>query len=200
MSLRPLLIVVSAPSGGGKTTLCDRLMSSYDWIRYSVSCTTRLPRGKEVNGVDYEFVTADAFEQYVRDDDFLEHADVHGFKYGTRRLPVLETLESGFSILMDIDVQGAAQIREALQREGGLLQKAFLDIFIEPPSLEILRQRLSDRDEDAPDVIQKRLVNAAEEMKHAHLYTHRVVNTDLDESFAHFENVVLNEAHDSSRE
>ena len=188
--MKPLLIIVSAPSGAGKTTLCERLLAACDWIQYSVSCTTRQPRGREVNGVNYEFVEPEQFAAYVEEDDFLEHAVVHGFQYGTRRSPVLAALQQGKSILMDIDVQGAAQIRSAARREGGLLGDAFTDVFIEPPSLEVMRERLSGRGEDAPDVIEKRMTNAIEEMRSADDYTLRIINGDIDEAAATFERLV----------
>jgi guanylate kinase len=188
--MKPLLIIVSAPSGAGKTTLCERLLAACDWIQYSVSCTTRQPRGREVNGVNYEFVDSAQFASYVEQDDFLEHAVVHGFQYGTRRSPVLAALQQGKSILMDIDVQGAAQIRDAARREGGLLGDAFIDVFIEPPSLEVLRERLSGRGEDAPEVIEKRMTNAIEEMQSAEDYAHHIVNANIDDAAAAFERLV----------
>ncbi|MDA1043985.1 MAG: guanylate kinase [Verrucomicrobia bacterium] len=192
--MRPLLIVVSAPSGAGKTSICDRLLKEFDWIQYSVSCTTRPPRGREVNGVNYEFVTPDRFNEYKARGDFLEHAEVHGYQYGTRRTPVIQALESGKSVLMDIDVQGAAQIREAAKSGASIIRNAYVDIFIEPPSLDVLQERLSARGEDAPEIIAKRLQNAIEELRHSASYTHHVVNNNFDDAFADFRQIVLMQA------
>ena len=135
---RPLLIVVSAPSGGGKSTLCDRLLASRHDMVYSVSCTTRPPRGREVDGLHYRFLSESEFERRVAAGDFLEHAVVHGARYGTLRHTVEEALRTGRSVLMDIDVQGAAQIRSALAARSvdDPLRSALVDIFIAPPSLE----------------------------------------------------------------
>jgi len=186
---RPLLIVVSAPSGAGKTTLCERLLAERDDIVYSVSCTTRPSRGAERDGEDYFFISEAAFLERVAGDEFLEHAVVHGYHYGTLRKTVSDALASGRSVLMDIDVQGAAQIREAVARapEGDVLREAFLDIFIEPPSLDDLRCRLEGRGEDAADVIERRLENAAREMAGREDYRYRIVNDDLDRAYADLE-------------
>jgi guanylate kinase len=177
---------VSAPSGAGKTTLCRRLLAERPDIAYSVSCTTRKPRGSEVDGVAYRFVTEPEFEHHVQAGDFLEHAVVHDHRYGTLRRAVVEALAAGRSVLMDIDVQGAAQIRKAIMESpaGGPLRRGFVDIFIEPPSPEELRARLSGRHENSAQEMDRRLRNAAEEMRHAPEYMHRVVNGDLAAAYA----------------
>ena len=177
----PLLIVVSAPSGAGKTTLCDRLLAERSDIVYSVSCTTRPPRGREVDGQDYFFLTEEDFARRIQRGELLEHAVVHGYAYGTPRERVVETLASGRSVLMDIDVQGARQIRECVRQAAAddPLRAAFVDIFIEPPSLEALRQRLERRGEDSPAVIARRLRNAEDELRQRNEYRYRVVNGDL---------------------
>jgi len=179
--LKPLLIVVSAPSGAGKTTLCDRLLLDYPEITYSVSCTTREPRGEEEDGVDYYFLTAAEFARRAAARDFLEHAQVHGFHYGTLKDPVYEAFAEGQSVLMDIDVAGAAQVREHV---AGLppddpMRRGFVDIFIMPPSMEALEARLHGRGEDDEAVIATRLRNAAQEMACANAFRYRVVNDDL---------------------
>jgi guanylate kinase len=183
--LKPLLIVISAPSGGGKTTLCDRLLQDYPEIVYSVSCTTRRPRGSEEDGVDYHFMTAERFERHLRAHRFLEHAEVHGQRYGTLEQPVREALAEGLCVLMDIDVAGAAQVRAkvaALPAEDPL-QGALLDIFVAPPSLEVLRERIEGRGEDTPQEIERRMRNAAKELERAGEFRYRLVNEDLDVTY-----------------
>lgn len=179
--MKPLLIVVSAPSGAGKTTLCDRLLLDYPEITYSVSCTTREPRGEEEDGVDYYFLTAAEFARRVASGDFMEHAAVHGFRYGTLKSPVYEAFAEGQSVLMDIDVAGAEQVRSYvadLPPEDPMRQ-GFVDIFIMPPSMEVLEARLYGRGEDDEATIATRLRNATHEMTCAGDFRYRVVNDDL---------------------
>lgn len=178
---KPLLIVISAPSGAGKSTLCDWLLAANPRIAYSVSCTTRAPRGGEVDGVHYHFLTPDAFEQRVQAGAFLEHAQVHGNRYGTLVQTVRQAMQQEKSLLMDIDVQGARQVRAALASlpPTDLMVRGFVDIFIHPPSLEELRRRLEGRGEDAAAVIERRLANAAAELADAGLYRYQLVNDDL---------------------
>jgi guanylate kinase len=193
---RALLIVVSAPSGGGKTTLCDMLRKEIPSIEYSISCTTRKPRGNEVDGEDYHFLSEKEFDARVALGDFLEHAVVHGYKYGTLRAAVAGALENGRSVLMDIDVQGARQIRDRVRAApaGDILKKGFVDIFIAPPSLEALRQRLVKRAEDKPEVIERRLHNAEVEMRSAGEYRYQVVNDVLEKAYAGFRELIRKEA------
>jgi guanylate kinase len=181
MLLKPLLIVVSAPSGAGKTTLCDRLLLDYPEITYSVSCTTREPRGEEEDGIDYFFLTPAEFARRAAAGDFLEHAQVHGFHYGTLKAPVYEAFAEGQSVLMDIDVAGAAQVREHVARlpPDDPMRQGFVDIFVMPPSLEALESRLYGRGEDSEAVIATRLRNAAQEMACAGEFRYRVVNDEL---------------------
>jgi guanylate kinase len=180
---RPLLIVVSAPSGAGKTTLCDRLLAERSSMVYSISCTTRTPRGDEVDGRDYHFLSVPEFERRVVAGEFIEHAMVHGNRYGTLRQTVLESLSAGKDVLMDIDVQGAALIRAAAQGGEGLLKKGYVDIFIAPPSLEALRLRLTARNEDTPEVIERRVKNAVAEMARWREYQYLVINDKLDKAY-----------------
>jgi len=179
--LKPLLIILSAPSGAGKTTLCDALLERYPEITYSISCTTREPRGAEEDGVDYFFLSKKEFEEKINGDAFLEHATVHGSLYGTLKAPVYEAFKEGCSVLMDIDVNGAAQVREAVAKlpPSDPIRNGFLDIFIMPPDMETLRLRLESRGEDAPSVIERRLENARAEMEESHAYRHRITNDDL---------------------
>lgn len=192
---KPLLIVVSAPSGAGKTTLCERLLCEHTDIIYSVSCTTRSPRGQEEEGMHYFFMADEAFRQHVDAGAFLEHADVHGCRYGTLKSTVFETLDAGNSILMDLDIQGAAQIRKVAQGlpQGSAMKEGFVDIFIEPPSLDALRDRLVRRGEDSEDSIQCRIRNAELEMRHRNAYRHRIINRDVDEAYDEFQAIIVNE-------
>jgi len=192
---RPLLITVSDPSGAGKTTLCERLLAGAERIVYSVSCTTRAPRGDEVDGRDYVFLTDAQFEAYVRRGRFLEHAVVHGHRYGTLADTVRDAMHAGRHVLLDIDVQGAGQIREKLDGlpEDDLLKAGFVDIFIAPPSMEDLRRRLESRGEDAPETIERRLANAEKEMARAGEYRYRIVNDKLEDAYRRLREIVRHE-------
>ena len=187
---RALLIVVSAPSGAGKTTLCNRLLAEHESMTRSISCTTRAPRGTEVDGKDYHFLTPAEFNRRVADGLFLEHAVVHGNQYGTLRGNVESALKAGKDVLLVIDVQGASAVRRAAQALGGVLGRAYVDIFISPPSIETLRERLQKRGEDAPDVIERRLENARGEMERGSEYQHRVVNDDLARAYAELHAII----------
>lgn len=190
---RPLLLVVSAPSGAGKTTLCDRLLADNPSMVYSISCTTRAPRGDERDGREYHFLSTDEFERRVARGEFIEHAVVHGNRYGTLRQTVEEALADGKDVLMDIDVQGAASIRKAAQGGAGLLKNGYIDVFIAPPSLEALESRLTGRGEDAPEVIEQRLKNARVEMAQWRDYQYLVINDQLDQAYAELRAVVMAE-------
>lgn len=194
---RPLLIIISAPSGTGKTTLCDRLVAEFPSMRYSVSCTTRKPREGELDGVDYYFLSNDSFEKKIADGEFIEYANVHGHWYGTLRSSVLEALGRGLDVLMDIDVQGAHQIRELLQREDidPMLKRGYVDVFIAPPSLKILRTRLRGRGKDSEDVIERRMQQAEEEIAHWSRYDYTIINDRLDASHDALRSVIIAEHH-----
>ena len=190
---RPLLIVVSAPSGAGKTTLCDRLREARPETIYSVSCTTRAPRGDEVDGRNYHFLSSVDFERRVAAGEFLEHAVVHGHLYGTLRQTVVDSLTAGRDVLMDIDVQGAAAIRRAAWEGEGILKQSYVDVFIAPPSIEVLSERLHRRSEDAPDVIARRLKNAVAEMARWREYRYLVINDDLKRAYTELSAIVTAE-------
>jgi len=179
--MKPLFIVISAPSGAGKTTLCDMLLQSFPELCYSVSCTTREPRLNEEDGIDYHFHPEESFERMIRENSFLEYAKVHGNFYGTFKEPVYDVLKHKQSMLLDIDVAGAEQVRDYINElpDDDPLKLGFLDIFISPPSLEELQDRLEGRATDTSDVIAKRLENAEEEMQRAGEYMYQVVNDDL---------------------
>ncbi|MFH0908656.1 MAG: guanylate kinase [bacterium] len=197
MPRRPLLLVVSAPSGAGKTTLCDRLLAEFDGIHYSVSCTTRAPREGDVDGRDYFFISEAEFRAKVAAGEFLEHADVHGAMYGTLRRFITDGFAAGKDVLMDIDVQGAAQIREQVRaaRDGDPLKQAYVDIFIAPPSIDVLRKRLQSRGKDSDAVIERRVKQAELELSHWAEYQYLIVNDRLDVSYDTLRSVVLAERH-----
>jgi guanylate kinase len=183
--MKPLFIVMSAPSGAGKTTLCDLLLQSYPEICYSVSCTTREPRLNEEDGVDYHFLSVEAFKKMIEEELFLEYARVHDNYYGTLKAPVYEVLREGQCMLLDIDVAGAEQVRNhvAALPEGDPMRRGYIDIFIEPPSLDELVARLEHRGTDSQAVIDKRVRNAKREMERANEYMYQVTNDDLQTAF-----------------
>jgi len=197
-----LLVVMSGPSGTGKTTLCDRLVEEFADMSYSVSCTTRTPRDGEIDGEDYHFLDADRFNRQVAAGDFLEYAEVFGCMYGTLRRTVFDALDAGRDVLMDIDVQGAEQIRRHV--EGApvedRLRQAFVDIFIAPPSYQVLEDRLRGRGKDARDTIERRLRMAEEEMSRSKDYRYLVVNDTLDTSYEILRSIIVAEHHRVRRE
>jgi guanylate kinase len=169
-ALPPLLLLISAPSGAGKTTLCDNLLRSCSTLRRAVTCTTRAPRGPEQDGVDYHFLDAATFERRVARGDFLEQATVYGHRYGTLRSEVMDKLHGGFDVLLNVDVQGAASVR-AVAAQDPALGAALITLFLTPPSLAILEQRLHHRATDSEEVIRGRLAVArteAAEWRHFH--------------------------------
>lgn len=161
--VNPLLVVISAPSGGGKTTLCHQLLAADPGLARAVTCTTRPPREGERDGVDYYFLDAASFLKRVQAGNFLEHATVHGNSYGTLKSEVLGMLRQGKDVLLNIDVQGAATIRQRAQ-EDAELKKALVSIFLAPPGIAVLEERLRRRGTDSPSVIQKRLSAARKEI------------------------------------
>ena len=181
MKTKPLFLVLSAPSGCGKSTLIDMILQEYCDIVYSISCTTRAPRGEEEDGLDYHFKTKERFEELIGEGAFIEYAKVHGNYYGTLKQPIEEVLAEGNSMILDIDVQGAAKVRDYVRKLPNTdpLKIGYVDIFINPPSMEELRARLEGRGTDSPEVIEKRLLNAEGEMARAGEYMYRVTNDDL---------------------
>jgi guanylate kinase len=189
------MIVVSAPSGAGKSTLCNRLVEEFAQVSYSVSCTTRAPRGDEKDGVHYYFLSKKEFKERIKNGEFLEYAKVHGNFYGTLEDTVLYAMDEGNHVLLDIDVQGAGQIRETLARLDPRhpIRRGFTDIFISPPSMEELEKRLRGRGTDEEAVISERLENAKKEMERAPEYTFQIINDDLDTAYAELEKIILSE-------
>lgn len=166
-----MLIVVSSPSGGGKGTLIDRVLKTVPGVSYSVSYTTRAPRGTEQNGREYFFTSKDEFEEMVRRGEFLEWATVYGYLYGTNQLQVERELGAGKDIILEIDVQGAASIRARIADA--------VSIFIVPPSFELLRQRLLARGTDSPEDLEKRLRGAPAEVEQQVNFQYVILNDDI---------------------
>lgn len=158
----PLMFLISAPSGAGKTTLCDNLLRSNPTMRRAVTCTTRAPREGEQDGVDYYFLNPATFLRRVESGHFLEHATVYGNSYGTLKSEVAEKLDAGLDVLINVDVQGAASIRKLAGEEEALREK-LVSVFLTPPSLAVLEQRLRHRASDSEDVIRRRLSVARQE-------------------------------------
>lgn len=185
MSSEGMLIVVSAPSGTGKTTLCQALLKLMPGMRYSISATTRPPRSGEANGKHYFFLSEREFQEKVERDEFLEHATVFGHRYGTPRDFVEARLKAGEDLLLDVDVQGAAAIRQ--KKVKGVF------IFLVPPSLEVLGERLNKRKTDSPEAIERRLLTAQEELKYFSNYDYVVVNELIEESLQRIKAIILAE-------
>lgn len=196
-SRRGILFVVSGPSGSGKTTLCHRLAEEDPGVWYSVSCTTRPPREGEVNGRDYVFLSRDAFQDQLGRGEFLEHALVHQKEfYGTLKAPVLERLLQGIDVVMDLDVQGAAQLRKA--GDPGI-REATVDIFVLPPSIEELIARLRLRGRMAREEEERRMANARAEIARWKEYDYSLVSQDRDTDFERFRFIVEAERMRSAR-
>ena len=199
-----IIFLVSAPSGAGKTTLCDKLRTEFKDIHYAITATTRAPRGEELNGKDYYFLTMAEFEEKLAAGGFLESAIVHGNRYGSPRAPLEAALEEGCDVLLNVDVQGAAAIRRYIANapEGDPLKRTLVDIFVVPPSTEVLRARLVKRGTDSIETIEKRLRQAREEISHWSEYKYMVVNDNLAEAYDLMRAIILAERHriDNRRE
>jgi len=182
---RGVLFVVSSPSGGGKGTLIHRVLNSVPGLKYSVSYTTRAPRDGEIAGVDYLFVSHERFEELVAADEFLEWARVHGNFYGTGREQISKEIKAGSDIVLEVDVQGAANI--------GKLLPDSVSIFILPPSFEVLRQRLIARGSDSPMELELRLRNAPLELRQYVDFDYVIINDDLERAASQLASIVYAE-------
>lgn len=182
MSNKGNLIVISAPSGAGKTSLANRALEEIPQLKFSVSHTTRKPRPGERDQVEYFFVSEKEFEEMVEQDTFLEHARVYGNYYGTSRAFVDEQLSVGYDVLLDLDVQGAAQVKKSYP-------EAVL-VFVFPPSLEVLKERLKNRGLDDPSVIDQRLRIAKGEIKRYADYQYVIINREIEESLGELKSII----------
>ena len=182
---RGLLFVVSAPSGAGKTSLCKALTASLENITHSISYATRKPRPGEIDGRDYYFVSQERFQEMVAEGDFAEWAQVHANLYGTSRRVLDDMMGKGIDVILDIDTQGARQIKE--KYAGAVF------VFILPPSLEILEERLRNRKSDHEDEIRKRMQRARDEIRDCRMYDYIVVNRDFDRALSELHSIVIAE-------
>ena len=176
----PVLLLISAPSGGGKTTVCQQLLASVPGLERAITCTTRPPRPGERDGVDYHFLTPAAFERQMAEGAFLEQAQVYGHRYGTLKCEVLERLHQAQDVLLNVDVQGAASIR-ALAQADAELGAALVTVFLTPASVDVLAERLARRGQDPPDVVARRLAQAREEIAAWREFDYLVVSSTVAE-------------------
>ena len=184
-SRKPLVFIISAPSGSGKSTLTNEILKLVPNLDFSISYTTRAPRGSEQNGKQYYFVKMDEFNRIIAAGEFLEHANVHGNCYGTAREFLRQAGRSGHDLLLDIDVQGAAQIKRNLSDA--------ISIFVLPPDRGTLEWRLRNRKEDPEDVIQRRLLTATREIEEYDKYDYVLINDQLEKSIERLQAIVLSE-------
>lgn len=182
---KPLVYIISAPSGSGKSTLTNELLKLVPNLVFSISYTTRPLRGSEQNGKQYHFVSLQEFDRMARDGEFLEHANVHGNCYGTARKFLREAGKAGHDLLLDIDVQGAAQVKKNLTDA--------ISVFVLPPNRKTLEWRLRNRGEDSEEVIQRRLNDARREIEEYDKYDYALINDDLDKSTERLMAIVLSE-------
>ncbi len=185
MEKRGVLLVISGPSGAGKGTICSALLEKYPDLHYSISMTTRAPRNGEIDGKNYFFLDRGKFEDLIKRDQLLEYAEVYGNYYGTPRNYVLDLLNKGKDVLLEIDTAGAMQIKEKF-RNG-------VFIFIAPPSLDELYKRIKKRDQDTEQVIQKRMAAASGEIAHAVQYNYIVVNNKVDDAVKIIGSIIMAE-------
>ncbi len=177
------VIVIVAPSGAGKTTIAQRLLTEYPKIQFSVSATTRKPRKGEKDGEDYYFLSDNEFDQKIENEEFLEWEHYSGNRYGTLRSEVDKLVESGYFPLLDIEVKGALNVQR-------LYNSGAISIFIEPPSLKELKNRLSKRGSETESSLQQRLKRAEMEIKYADRFDYSVVNDDLEKAYTEVKNII----------
>ena len=176
------VFIISAPSGSGKSTLVHRLMATVSGLLFSISYTTRAPRAGEKDGVDYNFISSEEFEARLKRGEFLEHADVFGNYYGTHQSTLDKAVREGKDLVLDIDVQGARQLKVAIPEA--------VRVFVLPPSREVLEQRLRARSQDSEEVIRRRLKAAAEEVRNYIQYDYVLINREIEESAGRLASIV----------
>lgn len=181
-----LIFVVSAPAGTGKTTLVKKLTHEFPDAKTSISFTTRKPRNQEMQGIDYHFIDEAEFKEKIEAGEFLEYVQLYGFYYGTSRRWVEEQLKSGKHVILVIDTQGGLKLKEKISA---------VFIFIEPPSLEVLKQRLMTRKTETAEVIQKRLACAEREMIQGNQYNYRIINDQIDTAYHVLKSIFIAETH-----
>ena len=190
-----MLLLVSGPSGSGKTTLCRRAADA-GIANYATSCTTRQPRPGEEHGNDYFFLSIDEFKEKINNEEFLEYAEVHGNFYGTLKSEVFTHIEDGKDVVMDIDVQGAEQIRNCEEPE---IQLALVELFVMPENEQELRKRLTGRGTDSEQVIETRMNNSLKEMEQWAKYTYCLLSSDRETDYKKFESILSSESLHVSR-
>ena len=183
MKREGIILIISAPSGAGKTTLCRELLKRFPNMRESISYTTRTPRAGEVHGEDYFFVSREEFQGMIDTDAFAEWAEVHGNLYGTALATIEEARKNGVDLVLDIDCQGACRLKEQIER--------CVYIFILPPSMEELRRRLESRSSDPQDVIDRRIERAADEIREARWYDYIIINDRFETAFEELSAIVV---------
>ena len=194
----PLLVLISAPSGGGKTTVCQQLLASRPSMTRAITCTTRPSRKGERDGVDYFFLDADSFLKRVQAGNFLEHATVYGNSYGTLKGEVLGKLRQGKDVLLNVDVQGAATIRLRAE-EDPELKRALVTVFLTPPSLAVLEERLRKRGTDSQAAIQKRLGVARQEIPQWKNFDYLLISSTIEEDLGRMQAIIEAEKMRSAR-
>lgn len=183
MKREGLILILSAPSGAGKTSLCRELFKTFPDMKESISYTTRAPRVGEVDGESYHFVSHELFDRMIAEDAFAEWAEVHGNKYGTALHTLEDARKNGIDLVLDIDIQGAKTLKELF--DGGVY------VFIMPPSMVELRRRLESRSTDAADVIERRIAKAADEIRESRWYDYIIINDNFEEACRELAAIVI---------
>ncbi len=184
------LIVMSGPSGTGKSSILNKVIENLEDINFSVSCTTRQPRAGEVDGESYHFISQEEFDERVNNSEFIEYATVHGNSYGTLRSEVIQHLCNGEDVILDIDVQGALLIKEEAKKDD-ILNQCIETVFVAPPSYEELEGRLRGRNTETEVVVNKRLSAAKKELDAWNKYDYLVINDDLEEAILEMNSIII---------